>query len=177
MDRPPICGRSIFPETRAVHSLLSPWKIGFMVDVFEPSKRSRIMSSIKSKHTKPELAVRKLLHGMGYRFTLHAKELPGKPDIYFSKRRRAIQIQGCFWHGHAGCSRSVLPSTNRVFWQEKIGKNKTRDRKNAAAIAKLGIKSLTLWQCEIRDLAKLSKRLHKFLGAPRLVEKEKPGSP
>lgn len=148
-----------------------------MVDVFEPSKRSRIMSSIRSKHTKPELAVRKLLHGMGYRFTLHAKDLPGKPDIYFSKRRRAIQIQGCFWHGHAGCSRAELPTTNRVFWQEKIGKNKTRDRKNAAAIAKLGIKSLTLWQCEIRDLTKLSKRLQKFLGAPRLVEKEKSGSP
>ena len=142
-----------------------------MVDVYSSRKRSRIMAAIGSKNTKPELAVRRMLHGLGYRYRLHTKELPGKPDLYFSGRRKAVLINGCFWHGHEGCSRAALPTSNAVFWQNKIAKNVARDKLNKRRLREMGVKSLVIWQCDMRDLKRLERRLIKFLGARRIGEK------
>ena len=95
-----------------------------MPDVFSKSKRSEIMSHIGQKDTQPEIVVRKMLHRMGYRFRLHRKDLPGKPDIVLPKYRKVIFVHGCFWHGHEGCPRAALPETNREFWEQKVEKNK-----------------------------------------------------
>jgi DNA mismatch endonuclease (patch repair protein) len=135
-----------------------------MTDVFSKKKRSEVMASIKGKDTKPELIVRRLLHSLGYRYRLHAKSLPSKPDIYFAGRRKAILVHGCFWHGHQGCSRATLPKSNADFWKQKIGRNVERDAAGVVGLKKLGVKSLVIWQCETKDRELLQKRLVKFLG-------------
>jgi len=97
-----------------------------MVDTVTAQVRSRIMAQVKSKDTKPELAVRRLLHRLGYRYRLHRKDLPGRPDLAFPSRRKAIFVNGCFWHGHADCERARLPSSNRDYWLTKLKRNKER---------------------------------------------------
>ncbi len=121
------------------------------------------MSRVKNRNTKPELVVRSLLHRLGYRFRLHRRTLPGHPDIILPKYRKAIFVHGCFWHGHEGCSRATVPETNRRFWEEKIEKNKQRDDRAVAQLAKLGWRSLIVWQCETKDVQKLAERLVRFL--------------
>lgn len=138
-----------------------------MADVFTPEKRRQIMSAVKGRDTKPELVVRRLLHGMGYRYWIHKKGLPGRPDIYFTKRRKAIFVHGCFWHGHKGCKRGSLPATNVKFWTKKIGGNMARDERNLAALADREIDTLVVWECETRDASALADRLERFLGAQR----------
>lgn len=140
-----------------------------MTDIFSPAKRHQIMSAVKSKDTEPELLVRSTIHRLGYRYRIHVKGLPGRPDLFFSKRKKAIQIHGCFWHGHAGCSRATLPTTNACFWREKISRNVSRDERNDREARKLGIEYLVIWECEIKDLSALRKRLKKFLGKQRLT--------
>ena len=140
-----------------------------MTDIFSPAKRRQIMSAVKSKNTKPELLVRSTIHRLGYRYRIHVKGLPGRPDLFFSKRKKAIQVHGCFWHGHAGCSRAKLPTTNASFWREKISTNVSRDEKNNRAARELGMEYLVIWECETRDLSALRKRLKEFLGKPRLA--------
>ena len=137
------------------------------MDVFNKEKRSRIMSSITGKNTKPELAIRRLLHGEGYRYRIHEKNLPGKPDLYFSSRGKAVFVNGCFWHGHEKCRRASLPTSNRMFWVEKIQSNVNRDRKNRKELSNRGIDSLVVWQCELVDMNAVAKRLTSFLGAPK----------
>lgn len=105
------------------------------------------MSLVRSKDTGPELLVRKLLSGYGVRYRLHRKDLPGKPDIYIPRLRLAIFINGCFWHGHAGCGRATLPKTNAEFWREKINGNIARDRAARARLKSLDIEPLDLWTC------------------------------
>jgi len=117
------------------------------------------MASVKSKDTKPEIIVRKLLHSMGYRFRLHRKDLPGSPDIVLPKYHKVIFIHGCFWHGHEGCLRAKIPETNREFWEEKIRKNVKRDRDNCTKLIELGWQPIIIWGCEVSDLEKLRKRL------------------
>jgi DNA mismatch endonuclease (patch repair protein) len=134
-----------------------------MVDTFTPEKRREIMSHIGGKDTAPELRVRRLLHALGFRFRLHRSDLPGKPDIVLPRHRKIILIHGCFWHGHPGCHRAALPTTNAAFWQAKIGKNTERDRVALEGLRGLGWDVLVLWQCELGDLAQLTDRLHAFL--------------
>lgn len=133
-------------------------------------KRSAIMRAIKSKNTKPEMAVRKLLHSLGYRFRLHVKDLPGTPDIVFSARKKAIFIHGCFWHQHPDptCQISSRPRSNTAYWDTKLNRNVQRDKQNQKQLVQLGWKTLILWECELNDMSVVQDRLTAFLGATRL---------
>lgn len=123
------------------------------------------MSSISSKNTKPEIIIRKLAHNLGYRFKLHRKDLPGKPDLVFPKYNKVIFVNGCFWHGHNKCTHSKLPSTNKKFWREKIEGNKRKDKSIKIKLKKMGWDYLVIWQCDIkkRNTEKLSKNISTFL--------------
>lgn len=133
------------------------------MDVFTREKRSQIMSRIGGKNTKPEIIVRSLLHNLGYRFRLHRKDLPGKPDITLPKYKKVIFVHGCFWHGHNNCKRSNRPATNKKFWHEKLGKNIERDKITMHNIKNLGWDSLVVWTCEVADLSELKNKLISFL--------------
>ncbi|MCA3563494.1 MAG: DNA mismatch endonuclease Vsr [Methylocystis sp.] len=126
--------------------------------------RSANMRAIRSTDTTPERLVRSLLHRLGYRFRLHAKELPGKPDIVLRPRRAAILVHGCFWHGH-GCARGGrMPKTNRDYWERKIARNRERDAERLMALEARGYRVLTLWECGLKDAAALEESLRRFLG-------------
>ena len=127
------------------------------------------MARVRSADTSPELAVRKLLHRLGYRFRLHRRDLPGTPDICFPGRRKAIFVHGCFWHRHEGCRRTTTPRTRRSFWTEKFRDNVVRDRGNLNDLAALGWSVLVIWECETADPETLASRLAGFLdrAAPR----------
>lgn len=122
-----------------------------MVDVVDKATRSRMMSGIQGKNTKPELLVRKYLHSRGLRFRLHAKELPGKPDLVFPKYKAVVFVHGCFWHQHPGCKYAYVPQSNTAFWREKLQYNQERDKLKAAALKKLGWRVLTIWECSLDD--------------------------
>jgi DNA mismatch endonuclease, patch repair protein len=124
--------------------------------------RSRTMRAVKSKDTKPEWTVRRLLHAAGYRYRLHAKDLPGKPDLVFPARRKVIFVHGCFWHGHDCARGDRQPKANADYWFAKIGRNRERDRHHLAGLHADKWKVLTVWECEIRDTGLLG-RLAKFL--------------
>ncbi len=129
-------------------------------------ERSRTMQAVKSKNTKPEMTVRRLTHAMGYRYRLHRKELPGKPDLVFPARRKIIFVNGCFWHGH-DCRRGArTPKTNRDYWRAKIKRNRSRDIKAREALSDAGWGVLTIWECEIRELSVLRKKISRFLDRP-----------
>ncbi|WP_245590015.1 very short patch repair endonuclease [Desulfonatronum lacustre] len=121
------------------------------------------MSRIRGKNTKPELIVRSLLHGLGYRFRLHRKDLPGKPDITLPKYKKVVFVHGCFWHSHQNCPRAKRPTTNTEFWREKLGKNIRRDQENSERLKQKGWDVLVLWSCEIKDLDALKAKLRQFL--------------
>ena len=114
-------------------------------------QRSRNMSAIKSKNTKPEIAVRKVLHSMGYRFRLHSKNLPGSPDIVLPKYKTVIFVHGCFWHRHENCKYASTPKTRKEFWNKKFNDNILRDKKNLEILSSLGWKIIIIWECEIRN--------------------------
>lgn len=120
------------------------------------------MAAIRSANTKPEVRVRAALHALGYRFRLHRKDLPGRPDIVLPKYRTAIFVHGCFWHCHRCRYGSVVPATRADFWAAKRGGNVARDRRNAAALRKLGWRVLTLWECEVRTAADAMARVRKL---------------
>lgn len=133
-----------------------------LADVFSAKKRSEIMRAVKNKDTAPEIAVRKSLHLLGFRFRLHRADLPGKPDIYLPKYRTAIFVHGCFWHGHNGCSRAKLPKSRKKFWIEKIEKNRKRDMNVIRLSRRRGIRPVVVWSCETRDPDKLRRRLQRL---------------
>jgi len=133
------------------------------MDVFSREKRSQIMSRVSGKNTKPEILVRSLLHNMGYRFRLHRKDLPGKPDITLPKHNKVIFVHGCFWHGHTDCPRSKRPTTNKIFWREKLDKNRERDKVSIDNLKELGWGVLVVWTCEVKDTFKLKNKLLSFL--------------
>ena len=114
-------------------------------------QRSRNMSAIKSKNTKPEIAVRKLLHSMGYRFRLHRKDLPGSPDIVLPKYKTVIFVHGCFWHRHKNCMYASTPKTRQEFWEAKFRENINRDKLNQENLSSKGWKIIIVWECEIKD--------------------------
>lgn len=132
-----------------------------------PELRSRIMRAVKGTDTSPEMAVRRLVHAMGYRFRLHRQELPGKPDLVFPCLRKVIFVHGCFWHGH-NCPRGArMPVHNRDYWQAKIARNVARDKLELRRLRALGWKCLVIWECEIRDLRRIQAAIVHFLGRRR----------
>ncbi len=139
------------------------------MDILTPAARSAMMSRIRGKDTAPELTVRRMLFSLGYRYRLHAKKLPGRPDLVFPARRKVIFVHGCFWHGHA-CLGGKLPGTRTNFWAKKIDGNKRRDRRNRSALRRLGWESLVVWECKLRRtecLESASSRIVRFLDGVR----------
>ena len=135
-----------------------------MTDRFSKSKRSEIMGRISNKDTKPELVVRSFLHRYGYRFRLHRKDLPGKPDICLPKFKVVIFVHGCYWHRHQDCKKGQdLPATNKAFWKEKFARTFKRDLQNRRDLEDRGWKVLTIWECETRNQNLLEERLLKKL--------------
>lgn len=120
-----------------------------MPDVVSPETRSRMMAGIRGKDTKPELIIRKALHSRGFRYRLHDKKLPGKPDMSFPRYRAVIFVNGCFWHGH-DCHLFKWPSTRKDFWKKKITRNRQKDLENMEALEKLGWRVLTIWECALK---------------------------
>jgi DNA mismatch endonuclease (patch repair protein) len=125
------------------------------MDVLTPEQRRLNMSRIRGKDTKPEMIIRKGLHAAGLRYRLHAKELPGRPDLVFPRYRAALQIHGCFWHGH-GCPMCRMPATRQEFWAAKISVNRARDQRTTAALLASGWRLLTLWECSLRGPARMT---------------------
>ena len=132
-----------------------------------PEARRAIMRAIKGKDTKPEIAVRRALHALGYRFQLHRRDLPGEPDIVFPSRMVAVEIRGCFWHGH-GCRIGQPARTNEAFWSAKVARNKARDARNRSLLDDAGWTVVDVWECRIRgDLPGVLAGIQEALGPPR----------
>jgi DNA mismatch endonuclease, patch repair protein len=121
------------------------------------------MGRVKSRDTRPELVVRRLMHGMGYRYRLHAADLPGRPDLVFRPRRKVVFVHGCFWHGHKGCALARIPKSRSDFWQAKFTANQARDARATRDLRGLGYRALTIWECELDNLAKVEKKLRRFI--------------
>ena len=140
------------------------------MDVFTPEKRSQVMSRIRSRDTKPELALRSLLHRLGYRFTVNGplnRSLPGKPDLVLPKYQTVIFVHGCFWHGHANCPHFRMPASRRAFWTAKIHANQARDLRHENTLHQLGWNVVTIWECALRkpsDIPWLASRLPNLIG-------------
>ncbi|MFC1517480.1 very short patch repair endonuclease [Candidatus Margulisiibacteriota bacterium] len=140
-----------------------------MTDIVSSKKRSKMMSNIRSKNTKPELILRRSLFEKGFRYKLHSSNIPGKPDMVFLKHKAVILVNGCFWHGH-GCHIFKWPKTRKAFWKNKINGNKTRDRKNRNLLKKLGWRVLVVWECAIKsrkesDISRVVNRAAKWLNS------------
>lgn len=144
-----------------------------MTDILVPTDRSKRMSLIQNKDTKPELIVRRLVHGMGFRYSLHRKDLPGKPDLVFTSRHKVIFVHGCFWHLH-GCKAFRMPKSNIEYWVPKLEGNRKRDDKIHRELIEMGWNILTIWECELKQTALLKDRIKHFLGEstklPELIE-------
>jgi DNA mismatch endonuclease, patch repair protein len=121
------------------------------MDIYTREKRSELMSKVRTSGTNPEMIVRRKLHSLGFRFRLHCKNLPGKPDIVLPKYRSVVFVHGCFWHHHIGCGKSKLPVSNADFWRDKIFENVRRDRRRVSELKKLGWRVLTIWECEAKN--------------------------
>lgn len=134
-----------------------------MYDKLTPEQRSAVMGKIGGKNTSPEITVRRMLHRLGYRFRLHRRDLPGRPDIWLPRYRTAVFVHGCFWHGHRACKRATIPLTRREFWREKIERNRQRDARAQRALVEMGHRVLILWQCELRDETATAKKLDNAL--------------
>ena len=143
-------------------------------------QRSRNMAAIKSKNTKPEIAVRKMLHALGYRFRLHRKDLPGSPDIVLPKYKTVIFVHGCFWHRHENCKYASTPKTRKEFWENKFNENMKRDKNNFKELKKLNWNLLVIWECETKNINLLIKKVSSKIGniqlsnsnpGPRSIEK------
>ena len=135
------------------------------MDTVSGEKRSWIMSRIKGKDTQPELVVRRFVFSLGLRYRLHSPRLPGKPDMALVQFKKAIFINGCFWHGHHGCADFRLPKTNTPYWHAKIERNRERDSRNVRALRRAGWKTLVVWECELSDPMKAVQKLVRFVSA------------
>lgn len=136
-----------------------------MTDHVNRAKRSLMMAAVHSRDTKPEIAVRKIVHSLGYRYRLHDRNLPGRPDLAFASRRKAIFVHGCFWHRHNRCKYATTPKTRTLYWQAKFHSNVVRDRGNRRDLKRLGWAVMTIWQCELKNPEKLTERLNEFLAS------------
>lgn len=143
---------------------------------WRPSRhRSWTMSRIRSKHTKPEIVVRKAVHALGFRFRLHRTDLPGTPDLVLPGRKVVIFVNGCFWHSHANCKRARLPKSNADYWTPKLLRNKRRDADNARKLKKLGWRCVVVWECEVNDPMKLAAMLRRRI-PKSLAQADRPTS-
>jgi DNA mismatch endonuclease, patch repair protein len=134
------------------------------MDRLDPKRRSANMAAIKGRDTTPEMAVRRLLHRMGYRFRLHRRDLPGNPDVVLAKHKAAILVHGCFWHQHDAARRKARkPKSNQGYWLPKLKRNGERDARNTEALSEAGWRVLKVWECETRDSAGLERKLARFL--------------
>lgn len=138
--------------------------------------RSHIMRSVRRAHTGPELVVRKLLHGLGLRFRLQRRGLPGTPDIVLPKHKTAIFVHGCFWHRHAGCEKATMPKTRVEFWTDKFDRNVMRDQEKERALVDAGWRVLTIWECETRKGHALTDKLRSAFGLDRQLGESKNGA-
>lgn len=136
------------------------------MDRVAPSKRSEIMSRVRSKDTGPEMVVRRLVHSLGYRYRLHSKKLPGKPDLTFTGKKKVIFVHGCFWHYHEDCKIAHLPKSNLDIWKPKLEGNKCRDLRNQKELLELGWEFIVIWECELNNIEMISKRIRMFLSDP-----------
>lgn len=134
-----------------------------MADTLSPEERSRRMALVRSTDTKPEMVVRRLVHGMGYRYGLHRRDLPGTPDLVFRPRKAVIFVHGCFWHRHEGCALARLPKSRKIFWLAKLEGNRLRDEDARSTLRSLGWRVMVVWECEIKDTKTLACRLRRFL--------------
>lgn len=143
------------------------WRNWLVMDKLSPDRRSENMRRIKSKGMKPELAVRSLVHRMGYRFRLHGKDLPGKPDLVFRSRKKVIFVHGCFWHLHddPDCHDGKLPSSRTHYWRPKLERNRVRDAANLKVLESMGWRALIVWECAILKQEQLAAKIARFLGA------------
>lgn len=135
------------------------------MDRLSKEERSENMRRIRSSNTKPEIVVRRIVHGLGYRYSLRRSDLPGKPDLAFPARRKVIFVHGCFWHQHRSTDCPIVrkPKSNRAYWNAKLARNVERDKENARALHKLGWRYMTLWECETRKPARLASKICRFL--------------
>jgi DNA mismatch endonuclease (patch repair protein) len=133
------------------------------MDIWSKKKRSYVMSRILSRDTQPELTVRRILRQLGYRYRLHGKRLPGKPDIVFPGLQKVIFVHGCFWHLHKGCRDGTIPKTRVKYWTDKLQNNAIRDKKNTRNLRKAGWKVLRLWECQTIKTKLLSIKMQRFL--------------
>lgn len=142
----------------------APNELGTLLDIVSPTRRSKIMGQIRSSGTKPELAVRKCAYRLGFRYRLNRKDLPGSPDLVFPKRNIALFVHGCFWHRHKDCKYSYMPKSRVEFWEEKFDNNVARDKRARRDLEQLGWRVVTIWECETKELNRLSDRLRTLLG-------------
>jgi DNA mismatch endonuclease, patch repair protein len=133
------------------------------MDKVTRAERSALMSRVRSKGSKPEMAVRSIVHGMGFRYRLHATNLPGTPDLVFVARKKIVLVHGCFWHGHHCRSGRNRPATHTEYWNATLERNMKRDRANAARLRRLGWQVLSVWECQVRETELLAHRLRSFL--------------
>jgi DNA mismatch endonuclease (patch repair protein) len=136
-----------------------------VTDTLTPAERSALMRRIVGKHTRPEKAIRRAVSALGYRFRLHGAKLPGKPDLVFAGRRKVIFVHGCFWHRHRAktCRLARMPKTRVNFWERKLDGNRKRDARNRIALKMDGWKSLVIWECQLRDMDRIGRRIDRFL--------------
>ncbi len=135
------------------------------MDSLTSEERSKRMSLIRDKDTKPEMIVRRLVHSLGYRYRLHEQTLPGKPDLVFKSRRKVIFVHGCFWHRHGeSCPLTRMPKSRLEFWRPKLERNEQRDSEKQAALRAIGWDFLMIWECQLKDLDGLARRIRDFLG-------------
>lgn len=135
-----------------------------MADIVDAATRSRMMSGIRGKDTKPEMIVRRFLHRHGLRYRLHVRELPGRPDIVLPRHRAVIEVRGCFWHQHPGCRFAYRPKSNRKFWSDKLRSNVERDARNDVALRDAGWRVFVTWECEVHDDARLQRLVNQIRG-------------
>jgi DNA mismatch endonuclease, patch repair protein len=138
-----------------------------VTDTLTPAERSERMSLVRGKGTKPELIVRRLVHGMGYRYRLHAAGLPGKPDLVFRRRNSVIFVHGCFWHRHPDpdCKLARVPKSREAFWLAKLTRNRERDGAQIEALENMGWRVLTIWECQLKEALELKENIRRFLEA------------
>lgn len=135
------------------------------MDNIPQAERSEIMSRVRAKDTRPEMLVRRLVFAEGYRYRLHARKLPGCPDLVFKNCGKVIFVHGCFWHRHADCALARMPKSRLDFWEPKLTANKERDARNKKLLGKEGWKVLTIWECELKDTERLKRTIRRFLDA------------
>jgi DNA mismatch endonuclease (patch repair protein) len=136
-----------------------------VADIVDRATRSRMMAGIRGVHTKPERIVRSFLHRAGLRFRLHARDLPGRPDIVLPKHRAVVEVRGCFWHRHPGCRYATTPASNAAFWKSKFEENVRRDRRNRRSLRQAGWRVFVIWECQVAGDARLSRLVERIVSS------------